>query len=406
MSGLLQFIADQNSKSDLADWAKQQYGQSNPALSSLAAAYPDSFRQMLPALVNKQIEQNAINQAFPQPSQQPTIIPQQVFPIGDGNNGDQQPGAPVPQTLPTGDFSPLASLTRPQVVPPQQPTALQRMMANYSQLPPNLQGIAAQQQQFGGGDSGGRSMIDDYANAVANYKMPLSGLSRNPALQFAVRDRVLAMNPDYDETIYKERQDTANQMSPGGVMGQKLSQAETAINHLAAYKQASDNLGGVNASFLSPVLNGTYNAFQSQNPDLINAKRFQQMAGDEVAKFTAGSGGSTVQDREGQQNLLSLSQSPAARTTAAQAAVQTMFGKLEPIADQYNKAYGKNITAVDLLSPETKSSLAKLGMLPDNASPQPAQQNGSALSQIAPPSGITPAMAQAELARRAASRGR
>ena len=404
--GLLEFLADQRSKSDLADFSANQWGQDSWQ-AKLAQADPESFRQILPTQMGQVSQQSAINQAFPQPSSQPTVVPQQVFPIGAGGSGDQQPSAPVPQSLPTQDFSPLASLTQPQTIPAAPPTPLQRMMANYSQLPPNLQAVAAQMQQYGGGgDGSGGSQIEPFAQAVADYKMPLSNLSRNPALQLAVKDMVLAINPDYDETKYKERQNVAASMAPGGNIGQKLTQVQTAINHLAAYKTASDNLGGVNAGFLSQPINAIGNYFRSQNPDLIKEQRLQSMAGDEVARFTAGSSGGTEADRKQQQDLLSITQSPQARTAAAQAAVQTMFGKLEPIADQYNKAYGKNISPADLLSDETKSSLAKLGMLPDNATP-PAAGGSSALAQMSPQSGgITPAMAQAELARRAAARGR
>jgi len=400
MSGLLQFIADQNSKSDLADWAKQQYGGSNPGLAQLAAADPDSFRQLLPTLIGQQTQQNAINQAFPQPSNQPTVVPQQVFPIGDGNNGDQQPGAPAPQSLPTQDYSPLASLMQPQVIPAAPPTALQRMMANYSQLPANLQAVAAQQQQYGGSE-GGSSQIDTFANAVANYKMPLTNLSRNPAMQLAVKDRVLQINPDYDETIYKERQKVTNDFTPGGAVGKKLIAAETAINHLGMAQDASDTLGGVGLGKIgSGLINPLLNWANSQDPSLQKYQRFSKQGADEVAAFTDSN---TIPGMAAQESLLSPDLGPDARKTAIQAAVATMQGKLQPEVDAYNRTHQSNKTVADFMAPETRQTLQKLGMLPVDIGG--TSQSGSALSQMSQPS-ITPAMAQAELARRAQMRNR
>jgi len=148
--------------------------------------------------------------------------------------------------------------------------------------------------------------------------------------------------------------------------GQKLTQVQTAINHLALLKQASDNLGGADAGVVSPLLNMIYNKYNSQDPDKINYDRFSKMSADEIAKFVAGATGNTEKDREAQLDLLSINNSPKARSQAIQAAVQTMLGKVEPITDQYNTAYGTKKSSFDLFSPETLKSLKTIGMLPED----------------------------------------
>lgn len=205
---------------------------------------------------------------------------------------------------------------------------------------------------------------------------PPTGQQLRTPWGLAVQAKVLEQNPDYDANVFKERTKTKQDMSPGGVMGQKIGQAQTAINHLASWLESSNKLPSVQAGMASSPINKLINMWNSQNPNLVAAKRYQEMSGDEIAKFISGAGGSTENDREAQRELLSVDASPSARQAAAQSAIQTMFGKLEPIADQYNKAYGTNITPEDLLSPETKKSLSSMGMLSDKGEQQLQQGKG------------------------------
>ena len=117
MSGLLDFIADQNSKSDLADWAQATLGQSNPGLAQLAAADPNSFRQLLPSIIQQQMGQQAITQLYGGNSPTQPTQSQAVPELQYGSQGDSNPNAPVPQGLPTQGTSPLAQLTQSPTQP-------------------------------------------------------------------------------------------------------------------------------------------------------------------------------------------------------------------------------------------------------------------------------------------------
>ena len=104
MSGLLEFIADQNSKSDLANWAQKNLGDTNPGLAQLAQADPNSFRQMLPSIIQQQMQQSALAQlSAPSPATSPAAAPQYA-----GSVGDSQPNAPIPQGLPS-NYDPISS---------------------------------------------------------------------------------------------------------------------------------------------------------------------------------------------------------------------------------------------------------------------------------------------------------
>jgi len=243
-------------------------------------------------------------------------------------------------------------------------------------LPSNMQQQAILNLTTSGGGTGvgggmtGDELLKNLPSSDANMvtamhegRVPFTGMSsRSPQMQ-----RIVALTeqafPDFDATAWQERSKVSKDFSAGGGSGQKITQVQTAINHLASLADASEKLGGANAGFVSPLLNGAYNMTQSQNPALLAYKRFSDLAGSEIANFVAGGRGSTLADRQHQAGELDINNSPEARLSAAQTGVQAMFGKLEPIVEQYNKSFGTNKNVTDFLSPETKGSLAKLGMM-------------------------------------------
>lgn len=374
LASILDYFGEQAALSGSQNYAKKMFGEGSKE-DLLAQEDPRLFRQMLPSILEKQQQQEAIGSVFGR-QQPPQGMPQIT-------SGDLDPLAPIPQTLP--NQSALGSLTQQE---PQQDQSRIAMLQNYTKLPTALQSVVAKQLELTGNIAGKNEAIDKIAQGIADYRnAPLTGFALKSPMGMAVQERVLELNPEYDANVFKERAKTKADLSPGGNMGQKIGQAQTAINHLASYLEASEELGGANLGIASNPLNYLYNKWESQTPAYQRAARFQKMSADEVAKFVAGSSGGTQQDRLAQEELLSLTNSPEARKSAAQAAVATMFGKLEPIADQYNKSYGTNKTPADFLSEETKLSLAKLGMLPEGTEPP-----RSALAQILSPQARNPAL--------------
>lgn len=113
---LLEFIANQNSKSDLGNLAQQTFGESNPFLAQLAKADPDSFRQLLPSIIGQQMQQSALSQLA---GGQPTAQPQQAQ-SPYGVSGDSSPNAAIPQGLPQQDVQ--QAMPQAQPAAPQQPS--------------------------------------------------------------------------------------------------------------------------------------------------------------------------------------------------------------------------------------------------------------------------------------------
>lgn len=62
----LEYIGEQSALSGMQNWAKEQFGQSNPMLASLAENDPRAFREMLPKLLERKMAQDAVSQAMGQ----------------------------------------------------------------------------------------------------------------------------------------------------------------------------------------------------------------------------------------------------------------------------------------------------------------------------------------------------
>lgn len=376
ISDIVDMFGHQNDYSGLQQWQANGGVAADPNFTSLAQLAPRTYKEMLPGIIQQQQEKNALSSYFgannPAPAQQNPMA----------TVGDTQPYAPAPQILPDPNApAPTAMAYQPQPAPQgPSPSALAKIQA-LQFLPNGMQDQLYSQMALNGGQLPGMSgdttgqpnVVQTLANKIANYQAPpMTGTASKTPVGMAIQALAEQINPDYDANIYKQRTKTAQDFTPGGAVGTKLTQVQTAINHLAAMDDASTALGGVNAGPASGALNPVNSWWNSQDPSVTDYKRYSSMAGDEIAKFVAGGNGSTEGDRANQASLLSINQSPSARHNAAQAAVQVMFGKLEPIVDQYNQAYGTQKTVADFLDKSTQDNLQKLGMLPDTVQAAPA----------------------------------
>lgn len=383
-SNLFDYIGEQSNLSGLQQWTQNGGLKADPDMSQLAQLAPRTYAEVFPQMLQKQAEGNAIQQFYGSGSQGQQTQPQQQ---------------PVPQGVPQDADTALQQMQQPPQ--PAQPDNSARYQA-MAYLPTALQSVAAQQMMMQGigGDSTGQiaggtpeermknlqasnPMIASTVQSMLSGRADPTLLRRNPQLPVLLN---LANNidPNFDQTTWQDRSKTAKDFSPGGKVGMQLTQAQTAINHLATMVDASDKLGGASLGPVSPLANSIYNATQSQNPALIDYNRYSQLGGDDIANFIGG-GKSTIEARQKQADLLSANNSPDARKEAAKVGVQSMFAKLEPVVDEYNRNFGTSKSVPDFLSPETKGSLAKLNLLPTDGS-SGTQQLQSALQQAAAPS--------------------
>lgn len=173
--------------------------------------------------------------------------------------------------------------------------------------------------------------------------------------------------PGFDATTYKTRAQAAKAFT-SGVEARNITALNTAINHMSDLSEKIDGLG--NRTTL-PILNKPINAIRAQVDPEYQKKRSEfstnrQTAITEIAKALRGVGSMTMSELHEWESKFNDDSSPEVMKGAMVEALKLLKGRMEPLADQYNKAMGKNITLDDLLSPKARAKAAKLlGEVPE-----------------------------------------
>lgn len=222
--------------------------------------------------------------------------------------------------------------------------------------------------------------VADQVKAIAEGRLaPPSGYALKSPYWQQMMQAVSQYDPNFDAVNYGARAKTRNDFT-SGKSRQNIVAIETALNHLADLQGANETLGGAQFG------NSTRNFFlnQASDPNLTSYNVNAKTAADEVAKATAGPGGSTVSDREERMKEFTANQSPEARKAAIQKAVHLLGGRLEPMADAYSAGMGTTADSLSLLSPKAQASYKKLlGEASPNAS-VPGQSTRGAMQPQAP----------------------
>lgn len=241
-------------------------------------------------------------------------------------------------------------------------------------------------------NSGLSDGIQQNVRWIAQGKMaPLTGNALRTPYGQALMAAVGKYDPEGFDTINTgKRAKTAKDFSGSGGARQQLNNIETALIHVAGLKDASEKLG----SF--PTGNTLRNKALdlANDPDLNAYNTIAKTAADEVAKATAGPGGSTVTDRNERLKEFSANQSVESRQAAIDAAVSLLNGRLEPLVTSYNDGLGTTKQGIHLLSPKAQEAYTKItGMKPEivGAGGDAAKEN---------PTQYSPEDIQAEMKRR------
>lgn len=356
MTGILDFITEQNTRSGLREFAQSQYGQSNPALAALAQADPDTFRTVLPDIIKHEQEQKAISQFY---------------------GADQ---APPPSADSLSGTSALKALSQGiGTDPAPQPNALKRMAGSMAYLPTGMQTIAAQQMMFQnpGGDGaaagGGSNLTGDeflktlnpniaaQVKGIIEGRIPVTARMQSSAAFQPLMNAIMQADPNFDVSDYNARFKARADITSG--QGAKnISSIGTAINTLSKLQDANDKLGDF--SSLGP-LNGPANYARnlylesSSDPNLRTYTELAKTAADEVTKAVVGAGG-TGGDRETRLGAFTANQTKEARKAAITAAIQELTSRIEPIANNYNNAMRTSKSGIQLISPDAQESYYKL----------------------------------------------
>jgi hypothetical protein len=198
--------------------------------------------------------------------------------------------------------------------------------------------------------------------AIANYQVPPPSprTFATPAGQ-AMLDRILTVNPDYDQSLYAVRAPTRKAYTTG-TQGQQLVAIGTAIQHLDLLQQAADALNNGTLKPGNAIYNALADTFGGAAPttfDTIKEKVDKEL--DAVAQ----KGAPTVSGSAAQKAIGGRSGSPAAIKSYIDSSIQLMGGSYNALRTPYQGAMGAN-APFEFLSPEAKAVLSKRGFDPDN----------------------------------------
>lgn len=211
--------------------------------------------------------------------------------------------------------------------------------------------------------------IATQVKAIAEGKMAVpSGFAMKTPYWQQMMQAVSQYDPQFDAVNYNARNKTYQDFT-SGKSRQNINSIDTAMNTLAQLQEASANLGGAsNWGVLNKPVNWIENAYKDWkgDPNLVKYDALAKTAADEVTKAVVGGTGGTGGDREKREAVLSHNNPPETRTAAAQALIQELSARLDPLAQAYNQGMGTNAGGVDLLTPKTAKAYQKImGVAPD-----------------------------------------
>lgn len=182
-------------------------------------------------------------------------------------------------------------------------------------------------------------------------------------------------DPNFDALNYNARSKVRQDFT-SGKSRQNLTRIDTAMNTLGQLADVNDALGG--PQYLNSIRNMGLSA--ESDPNLVKYNQLAKTAADEVS-LAVGGGSSAVGDRQNRLSSFTANQSPEARKTAIQTAIQELNSRLDPVANAYNQGMGTSKNGVDLLTPSTIAAYQKImGGQPDPTN-APGNFSGQ-LSQI------------------------
>jgi len=200
---------------------------------------------------------------------------------------------------------------------------------------------------------------------VAEYKLPIAGFGGMDAKTRAkVLPLVAQYDPTFDATKYAARVQLQKDFATGKMAQNKVA-LNTAIQHMASFKQAADDLQNA-TGFPGATL---WNYAANKGLESVGDPRVKKltMAADalagELSKVFKGTAG-TDQEIKAWREELSTSASPEQFEATVAKGIELLGGRFEAIRDIWTKTMEKPLEE-SLLSPGARGIIKKLGFDPD-----------------------------------------
>jgi hypothetical protein len=212
---------------------------------------------------------------------------------------------------------------------------------------------------------------------------------------------VFDVNPQFDAVNNRVQVATRKSFGPSGsnnTPGVLIINGDSALDHLAALKDASDKLPNL-GTVIGPTVNmaagvtggrlgGDYSAAKSE----LDTKA--QVASAESIKYLAGATGGGEAERDTLRQQFSSPNPPMSRLAAMQSLAEDILKKKQELQAGWHRSMGQNALDTEVISPTSQQSLQRLGMGQWATNGQPldpiAQKISSGLPIKQPTSGTVP----------------
>lgn len=170
-------------------------------------------------------------------------------------------------------------------------------------------------------------------------------------------------DPTFDETSWAGRVATRKDFA-SGKSAQAVTAMNTALSHAGTLVDDFDKLG--NFGGIGTPLNAPLNAASQffGGATLTKATETRDALASEARKVFAASGGGNLTELQEWQKNFPLNGSPAQQKAALVGFVDLLDGRLQGLADQYNRGMGKTDDPMTLLQPKARAAYEKLSGRP------------------------------------------
>ena len=211
--------------------------------------------------------------------------------------------------------------------------------------------------------------------SLLNGRMPptgRNGLDKNFVTKMMIVGNQI--DPNFDATVFKSRQQTQSDYGGSGVSGKKRSSINTAMAHLANLEQNYTGLNNGDTHWINEAENnalngnllgfgtkiGLGNKVRSTQGYLATANRnVSDLAGELATIFRTG-GGMAEGDITREIKGLDLNQAPTAMNGQITGAVTDLQGKIESMVESYNQTMGTHKTVADFLDKKALATYERM----------------------------------------------
>ena len=217
---------------------------------------------------------------------------------------------------------------------------------------------------------------DAMADAIANYKLsPLDARARMMAGGPDTMGKVLAKNPNFNETNYDAIKETQKAIAPGGTLAVPISAMNTSMGHADHFLDIAQQLGNYSGGNWANIIPNKL-ASNTGNAPLVNALNQTAFAmAEEGNKIYAGNAG-TESAINNWYKSFPVNGSLADQVAAVKNFAQLMGDKFDTMQSMVNKTFtDSGLPPVQLLTPKARTTYDRLVSMGPDGKPQTGAQS-------------------------------